>query len=91
MPTAQMTLTLLNKVGLHARPASKFVQTAARFTSKITVSHRTRTGNAKSILDVLKLGAVGGTEITITAEGEDAEAALAALKGLVAEKFGEAE
>ena len=91
MPLAQLTLTLLNKVGLHARPASKFVQTAARFTSKITVHHGTRAGNAKSMLDVLKLGAAGGTELTITAEGDDAEAALAALQMLVAEKFGEAE
>jgi phosphotransferase system HPr (HPr) family protein len=91
MANAQTTVTLLNKVGLHARPASKFVQMAARFTSTIMVRHRERTGNAKRMLDILKLSAGGGAEITISAEGEDAEAALAALTALIAEKFGEAE
>jgi phosphotransferase system HPr (HPr) family protein len=91
MANAQTTVILLNKVGLHARPASKFVQTAARFTSNIMVRHHERTGNAKRMLDVLKLSAGGGAEITISAEGEDAEAALAALTALISEKFGEAE
>lgn len=91
MATADMTLTLLNKVGLHARPASQFVQTAARFASTITVVCGTRRANAKSILQVLSLGAGGGAEITLQAEGADAEAAIAALKQLIADKFGEAE
>jgi phosphocarrier protein len=91
MASAEITLTLLNKVGLHARPASQFVQTAARFSSKITVSCGPRRANAKSILQVLSLGAGGGAEITLQAEGQDADAALEALKQLIADKFGEAE
>ena len=88
---AEITVTLLNKVGLHARPASQFVQTAARFSSAITVLCGLRKANAKSILQVLSLGAVGGADITIQAEGADADAALEALKQLIAEKFGEVE
>lgn len=91
MASAEMTFTLLNKVGLHARPASQFVQTAARFSSTITVFCGARKANAKSILQVLSLGAGGGAEITIQAEGADADAALAALKQLIADTFGEAE
>lgn len=91
MATAEATFILLNKVGLHARPASKFVQTAARFSSTITVICGSRKANAKSILQVLSLGAGGGAEITLHAEGADAEAALAELKQLIADKFGEAE
>ena len=91
MASAELTLTLLNKVGLHARPASKFVQTAARFSSMITVACGARQANAKSILQVLSLGAGGGAEITLWAEGADAEAALEALKQLIDERFGEGE
>ncbi len=91
MPSADVTLTLLNKVGLHARPASQFVQTAARFASTITITHQSRRANAKSILQVLSLGASGGAEISIHAEGDDAEAAIASLKQLVENRFGEAE
>lgn len=88
---AEITVKLLNKVGLHARPASQFVQTSARFSSTITVLCGPRKANAKSILQVLSLGAVGGAAITIQAEGADADAALEALKQLIADKFGEAE
>jgi phosphotransferase system HPr (HPr) family protein len=91
MASAEVTLTLLNKVGLHARPASQFVQTAMRFAATITVSCGTRRANAKSILQVLSLGAAGGAEITIQAEGADAAPATEALKLLIANKFGEAE
>lgn len=91
MPSATATITLINKVGLHARPAGKFVQTAARFSSSITVSYQSRQANAKSIIQVMGLGAGGGAEIALHAEGADAEAAVAALKQLIAEKFGEAE
>lgn len=91
MASAEMTATLLNKVGLHARPASKFVQTAARFSSTIIVRCRARQANAKSILQVLGLGAGGGAEITLRAEGADADAALEALRQLIADKFGEDE
>lgn len=91
MLSAAVKVKLLNKVGLHARPASQFVQTAARFASSVTVEYNSKKGNAKSILQVLSLGAGGGAEISIYAEGADAEAAIAALQQLIADKFGEAE
>lgn len=80
-----------HKVGLHARPASTFVQTANKFASDITVSCEDRNANAKSILTVLTLGAHKGAEITISAEGADAEEAVNALVELVENNFGEDE
>jgi phosphocarrier protein HPr len=80
-----------HKVGLHARPASVFVQAAAKFASNITVQCEDRTANAKSILTVLTLGAHKGTEITIAADGDDAEEAVNALVELVENNFGENE
>jgi phosphotransferase system HPr (HPr) family protein len=87
----ETTLIVNHEVGLHARPASVFVQTASKFSSDISVAHGDRTANAKSILTVLTLGAHKGAEITITAEGEDADEALAALEELVNSNFGEDE
>jgi len=80
-----------HKVGLHARPASVFVQMAAKFASDITVTCEDRNANAKSILTVLTLGAHKGAEITIAAEGDDAEEAVNTLVELVENNFGEAE
>jgi phosphotransferase system HPr (HPr) family protein len=82
-------LTVRHKVGLHARPAAQFVQTAKKYKSDIRVLHNERTANAKSILTVLTLGANQGALITIQAEGEDADEALAALTALVKDNFGE--
>lgn len=84
-----------NKVGLHARPASLFVQEATKYKSDIKVSthdpdtNELREANAKSILGVLTLGVFQGMEITIRAEGEDEENAVAALLALVEKNFGE--
>jgi phosphocarrier protein HPr len=86
----ELILEIKNKVGLHARPAALFVQTANGFKSAINVKLDTKTVNAKSILNILTLGANHGSVITITAEGEDAEQALLALKELH-NNFGEAE
>lgn len=86
---AETTVTIQHKVGLHARPAALFVQTAQKFQSDIQVQCCGRSGNAKSLLSVLGLGANSGAEITITAEGQDADEALAALKTLVEDNFGE--
>ncbi|WP_322806765.1 HPr family phosphocarrier protein [Thermanaerothrix sp.] len=80
-----------NKVGLHARPASLFVQTANKFKSAITAIHGERKANAKSILSVLTLGADQGAELILQAEGEDAEEAVQALVSLIESNFGEAE
>jgi phosphotransferase system HPr (HPr) family protein len=85
----EITVIVKHEVGLHARPASMFVQTAAKFSSDIDVTHGETTVNAKSILGVLTLGAHKDTEIHIKAEGEDAEDALQALEQLVLDNFGE--
>jgi len=87
----EIRLTIHHKVGLHARPAASFVQTARQFESDIKVTHGEREANGKSILKVLTLGAEQGAVITVHAEGEDAEAALAALKALIENNFGEEE
>jgi phosphotransferase system HPr (HPr) family protein len=67
-------------VDLHARPAADFVRTAMGFAADVHVSAGERDANAKSLLSVLALGAKGGTELRLTAAGEDAEAALDALR-----------
>ena len=87
MPEIRLTIT--HEVGLHARPASMFVQTAAKFSSDIEVTHGETTANAKSILAVLTLGAHKDSQIVIKAEGEDADEALKALEELVLDNFGE--
>jgi phosphocarrier protein HPr len=82
-------VTLLNKVGLHARPAAMFVQTASKYKSKIKISKEEKEVDAKSILGVLSLAAFHNDKIKIKAEGEDAEEALKQLIDLVNNKFGE--
>lgn len=77
-------------VGLHARPAALFVQEANKYQAAITVIYGQRSGNAKSILGVLGLGAGKNAEIIIRAEGADEIKALAGLKSLVEENFREA-
>lgn len=86
----EITLTVHHKVGLHARPAAQFVRTAKQFNSDVKVTHGEREANAKSILGVLTLGANQGAVVTICAEGDDAEQALAALEALIEDNFGEA-
>lgn len=88
---SELTLTVCNKVGLHARPAALFVQTAKQFNCDIKVTHGEREGNAKSILSVLALGVDQGAVITIRTEGENADQALEALEALIEDNFGEKE
>jgi len=88
---SEVTVIVNHDVGLHARPASVFVQTAAKFSSDIQVTHDETTANAKSILGVLTLGAHKGAEIIIKAEGDDADDALKTLEQLVLDNFGENE
>ncbi len=78
-----------NQVGLHARPATFFIQKANEFKSAIWVEKEERRVNAKSLLGVLSLGIVGGTGIRITADGNDEEAAVDALVSLVESGFAE--
>jgi phosphotransferase system HPr (HPr) family protein len=91
---ASITLRIAHPVGLHARPAAKFVQTAARFQSEIEVANLTKATNfvnAKSVLKVLTLAVQQGNDISLRADGPDAEAALGTLRELVESNFGEPE
>lgn len=85
----EVTLVVQHKVGLHARPAALFVQTAKKFKSDILVKKDEREVNAKSILSILTLGANQGAVITVKASGEDEDIAIKALKELVETNFGE--
>ena len=78
-----------NQVGLHARPATFFIQKANEFKSSIWVEKEERRVNAKSLLGVLSLGIVGNTSIRITADGPDEEMAVEALVKLVESGFAE--
>ncbi len=87
----EISLQIRNKVGLHARPAALFVQEAKKYKAQITLTRGNKGVNAKSILHVLSLGVGQGATVTLRAEGEDAEQALAGLSALNATNFGEAE
>jgi len=83
--SSELTLVRLpENVALHARPAGAFVRAAASFTATVEVEANGRRANAKSILEILGLGADGGTELAISASGDDAAAAVARLAELVA-------
>lgn len=79
----QKTVEILNKTGLHARPAAKFVEKASKFKSKITIEKDGKKADAKSILSVLGLGVRQGSKIKITAEGEDEQKAVEQLVELL--------
>jgi phosphocarrier protein len=89
--TRTVELLIVNKLGLHARAAAKFVTTASRFESEITVRRDGREVNGKSIMGVMMLAAARGTTVEVTASGPDAQEALEALHALVDDRFGEAE
>ncbi len=78
-----------NQVGLHARPATFFIQKANEFKSSIWVEKDERRVNAKSLLGVLSLGIVKGTAVTIIADGTDEEAAIETLSALIDSDFSE--
>lgn len=84
-----LQLTVRNKVGLHARPATLFVQEAQKHAAEITVTYGDSTVNAKSLLALLTLGAAKGAVITVAASGADEQAALDSLAALVNANFGE--
>ena len=81
--SSEVAVALPPAVALHARPAGQFVKTAAQFRSDVQVRLDGKVANAKSILAVLALGAKGGTVLTLSADGEDAAAALDALAACV--------
>lgn len=76
---ATKTFTVTSEAGIHARPATSLVQTATKFSSQINLLHGGKTINLKSIMAVMSLGIQQGAEIQVTAEGVDAEEALAAI------------
>ena len=88
---AQLEVEIVNKLGLHARASAKLTQTATRYASEVWLSRNGRRVNAKSIMGVMMLAAGKGAMVVIEADGEGAEAALAALQKLIADKFDEGE
>ncbi len=89
MPSAEVTI--VNRLGLHARASAKLTQLANGFRSEVWLSRNGRRVNAKSIMGVMMLAAGQGASIGLEAEGADAEAALAAIRELIAGRFGEGE
>jgi phosphocarrier protein len=84
-------LTIVNKLGLHARAAAKFVNVASQFESDITLAHNGAEVNGKSIMGLMMLAAGRGSVLDLIVDGNDAEAATAALVDLVEDRFGEGE
>lgn len=84
-------LAIRNRLGLHARAAAKFVQTASRFKSEVKIRKNGEEVDGKSILGLLLLAASEGTQITLSVCGEDEAAAFEAVEGLVERKFDEEE
>ena len=87
---AERSVQIVNKHGLHARPAAEMVKAAARFKSEITISRDDLEVNGKSIMGVMMLAAECGSSIVVRADGPDAEQAVEAIAQLVAGGFGEA-
>lgn len=82
-------LSILNKLGIHARPAAQFVRVASRFESDVTVEKDDESVDGKSIMGLMMLAVGWGAEITVTAEGPDEEETIKALEELIQSKFGE--
>jgi len=82
-------VTIVNRLGLHARAATRLVKCAAGFGAEIWLHHGDRRVNGKSIMGVLTLAAAQGSTLGLEADGRDAEAAVEALAALIADRFGE--
>jgi phosphocarrier protein len=87
----ERSVTIVNKLGLHARAAAKFVTTASGFASNIDIAKNGQRVNGKSIMGVMMLAASRGTELVITTTGEDEQEAADSLVALIADRFGEHE
>lgn len=85
------TITIINKLGLHARAAAKFVQTAAKFDCDINITHNDKKVNGKSIMGIMMLAASKGSKINIVTAGPDEKAAIEGLEQLIQDRFGEEE
>jgi phosphocarrier protein HPr len=86
-----VALDIVNRLGLHARAAAKFVTCANAFSSTIVVERDARRVNGKSIMGLMTLAAARGSQIRLEVDGVDEEAAISALSDLVSRRFGEAE
>lgn len=89
MEAIRTQVTIQNKLGLHARPAMTFVDTASRFSADIKLIKAGQAVDGKSIMQLMMLAATQGTELEITAEGTDAQQAIETLEQLVKDNFGE--
>lgn len=89
MQTAAAIVTISNRLGLHARPAMAFVDAANGFTCDIRVRKGDQVVDGKSIMQLMMLAATEGTELEISADGQDADAAIEELRGLVDRRFDE--
>ena len=85
------TITVSNKLGLHARASAKLTQTASRYASGVWIARNGRRVNAKSIMGVMMLAAGRGSSVEIETDGPDEADAIAAIEQLFADKFGEGE
>ena len=85
------SVTITNKLGLHARASAKLTQAASQFKSAVWIARNGRRVNAKSIMGVMMLAAGVGSTVELETEGEDEDAAMAAVEKLFADKFGEPE
>ncbi|MCP4378645.1 MAG: HPr family phosphocarrier protein [bacterium] len=88
---AEQEIDIVNKYGLHARPAMQLVELANGFSSKIELSTNSITVDGKSIMSVMRLGAAKGTTLRIVVDGEDAAEAVDAIAELISDGFGEME
>ena len=86
---AEREVQILNRNGLHARPAAEIVKTASKFQADIVIVREDLEVNGKSIMGVMMLAAECGSTLVLRAEGADAEQALDAIAGVIAAKFGE--
>ena len=91
MTTIRQDVEIINKLGLHARASAKFTQLAGTFQSEVWLERNGRRVNGKSIMGVMMLAAGKGTSVTIETIGDDAEAAMTSLVGLINDYFGEGE
>lgn len=89
MPDLSEDLMVVNKLGIHARPAAAIVQTVLPFQAEVYITHNGNRVNAKSIMGLLTLAAVRGTRMKVTCKGDDADKAMDALRDLFARGFGE--
>ncbi len=87
----EQSITIINKLGLHARAAAKFVTTASQFNADIQVARNDRIVNGKSIMGLMMLAAAKGTDIVVHFNGDDEQQAFDAITALINDYFGEGE